>query len=242
MTAIFLRSFLILALAAGSATAQTALRPNPARFINEISNFGKQEPEKGGIVFTGSSSIRLWSSLKEDFPGLPVVNRGFGGAVSNDLIVYFETVVARHEPKLLVTYSGGNDLHEKLSVDEAFADYTKFLGMAHERFPQIHIILTSVKIAPRRADQIPKVHALNERLEAWCAGKSWMRFVDSTSYLADPQAAPDPAYFVDDNLHLNQAGYAKWKEILEPVVREEWEKVTGTSKIERSTSNVEMKN
>src|SRR5579859_3047551 len=37
-------------------------------------------PPKDCIVFVGSSSIRFWSSLKEDFPGLPVVNRGFGGS------------------------------------------------------------------------------------------------------------------------------------------------------------------
>jgi hypothetical protein len=36
-------------------------------------------PPAGGIVFVGSSSIRMWRSLESDFPGLPVLNRGFGG-------------------------------------------------------------------------------------------------------------------------------------------------------------------
>lgn len=229
----FLRTLVVLGLSALSVSALPPTpRPNPVRFIDEISAFGKQPAEKGGIVFTGSSSIRRWTRLKEDFPDLPVVNRGFGGAFSNDLIVYFETLVARHEPKLLVTYSGGNDLNGKLDVDEAFADYTKFLGMTHDRFPKTHIILTSVKIAPRRVVEIPQVNALNQRLEAWCSGKDWMRFVDSTSYLADPQDAPIPGYFSDDNLHLSEAGYAKWKTILEPVLREEWAKVAGTSDVE----------
>ena len=241
MSSAFLCSLLVLALGIHGAFAQRAEqaaqpaqtrqptpRPNPARFAGEIAAFASQDPEKGGIVFTGSSSIRLWSGLKNDFPGLPVVNRGFGGCVSNDMIVYFDTIVARHEPKLLVTYCGGNDIEEKLTVDEAFEDYTKFLTLTHERFPKTHVILTSVKIAPRRAHQIPQVHELNKRLEAWCGGKEWVRYVDCTSYLADSTDQPVPGYYVGDRLHLSPEGYAKWQAILDPIVREEWEKVKGS--------------
>lgn len=32
-------------------------------------------PPARPIVFTGSSSIRMWSSLDADFPGKPVLNR-----------------------------------------------------------------------------------------------------------------------------------------------------------------------
>ncbi|MEI7464509.1 MAG: hypothetical protein WCJ87_04120 [Burkholderiales bacterium] len=95
--------------------------------------FAKQEPQKGGIVFTGSSSIREWDTLKEDFPGLPVLNRGFGGSVANDLIVHVDTVVLRHEPKVLVTYTGSNDLTARLTVQESFEDDTKFLDLVRER-------------------------------------------------------------------------------------------------------------
>ncbi len=199
-------------------------RPDPARFAGEIAAFAEQEPEKGGIVFTGSSSIRLWKTLKEDFPDLPIINRGFGGAVSNDLVVYFDTVVARHEPKLIVAYSG-NDVARKLTVQEALDDFTRFLSMTHERFPKARVILNSVKIAPKRALQTPQVKELNVRLQAWSADKDWLRFLDSTSYLVDAQGQPDPAYFVGDLLHLNAAGYAKWQAILDPVLREEWAKV-----------------
>ena len=226
MNPLILRSLLILWFGLGSAFAlEPTPRADPARFAGEIAAFAKQEPEKGGIVFAGSSSIRLWPHLKEDFPGLPVVNRGFGGCVSNDLIVHFDTVVGRHEPKLIVAYCGSNDIAEKLSVQEAFDDYTKFLGVAHDRFPKARVILNSVKIARRRALQIPQVNELNQRLQAWCAGKDWLRFLDTTSYLADSQNQPVPGYFGRDNLHLNAEGYAKWRVILDPVLREEWEKV-----------------
>ena len=37
------------------------------------------------IVFYGSSTIRLWKGMKNDFNGLNVINLGFGGALIKDL-------------------------------------------------------------------------------------------------------------------------------------------------------------
>lgn len=205
---------------------KSAPRPNPERFAKDIAKFKEEKALKGGIVFTGSSSIRLWKTLKQDFPDLPVLNRGFGGSVANDLVVHFDTVVARHEPKLIVTYTGGNDLNAKLSAREAFADYTKFLNKVHERLPKTRVIVTSVKIAEKRITQIPQVHELNRMLKNWTQGKDWVRYLDCTSYLADEQGKPIRKYYIKDLLHLNPEGYAEWKKILDPVLREEWAKVS----------------
>lgn len=206
-----------------SALAPTP-RPDPKRFAKEITAFAEQPAEKGGIVFTGSSSIRLWKTLKEDFPGLPVLNRGFGGSVSNDLNVYFDTLITRHEPKVVVTYTGSNDINAKLTVEETFADYTKFLDTLHAKFPQTRVIITSVKIGEKRIAQIPQVQELNTKLQSWATGKDWVRYVDCTSYLADASGKPIREYYVKDLLHLSPEGYAKWTKILDPVLREEWAK------------------
>lgn len=200
-------------------------RPDPKRFAKDIAGFAAQEPEKGGIVFTGSSSIRLWSSLKEDFPGLPVLNRGFGGSIANDLIAYIDTLIFRHEPKIIVTYTGSNDLNAKLSVQEAFNDYTRFLKLVHERLPKTRVILTSVKVSERRLDQLEKVLEINRQLETWASTTDWVRYVDCNSYLMDADGKPIREYYRDDLLHLSPEGYEKWKAILDPVLREEWAKL-----------------
>lgn len=220
----FLRLLPVL-LAGVSLAAEPTPRPNPARFAKDIAAFAADRPEQGGIVFTGSSSVRLWTNLKQDFPDLPVLNRGFGGSVANDLSVHFETVIARHAPKLLVTYTGSNDLNAKLTPDEALADYTAFLDTFHARFPKSRVILTSVKIGEKRLAQIPHVHELNRKLLAWTEGKDWVRYLDCDSYLADAKGRPIRKFYRDDLLHLSEQGYAEWKKILEPVLREEWAKV-----------------
>ncbi|GEP45007.1 GDSL-type esterase/lipase family protein [Brevifollis gellanilyticus] len=220
-----LPAFGLLALLVSTSLLADTPRPKPERFAKEIEAFAQKDAEKGGIVFTGSSSIRRWTTLKEDFPDLPVLNRGFGGSVANDLSVYADTVVFRHEPKMLVVYTGGNDINAKLTVQEAFDDYTKFLNLVHERQPKTKVILCSVKIAIKRVTQIPQVHELNQKLETWAKENPWVRYVESTSYLADAQGQPIRSYYVDDLLHLSPSGYAKWTEILKPVLAEEWAKV-----------------
>lgn len=221
----FLLSTLFLTFIASTAVHADTPRPKPERFAKEIAAFASQEAEKGGIVFTGSSSIRRWTTLKTDFPDLPVLNRGFGGSVSNDLIVHADTVVFRHEPKVLVVYTGSNDLNAKLTVQEAFEDYTKFLNLVHERLPNTRVVVNAVKISIKRLTQIPQVHELNQKLEAWTKDKTWVRYVDSCSYLADAKGQPIRDYYVDDLLHLSPSGYAKWTGILGPVLKEEWAKV-----------------
>src|SRR2546426_7541867 len=55
-----------------------------SKWEKEISAFEKTNrtnpPPKGGQVFIGSSTIRMWSTLAQDFPNHKVINRGFGGS------------------------------------------------------------------------------------------------------------------------------------------------------------------
>jgi lysophospholipase L1-like esterase len=225
-----LRAFLALTVLASSSVAfadeSPHTSPDPKRFAKEIAKFGTDDaespPAKGGIVFTGSSSIRLWSGLKTDFPDLPVLNRGFGGSVANDLCVYAEEIVLRYEPKVVVVYTGSNDLNAKLTVAEALADYTKFLGIIHTKLPATRVIVNSVKVSTSRIKQVGLVKELNTALEAWAKDNPWVTWVEATSHLMDKDGRIRDEIFRTDHLHLNADGYAEWKKILEPVLRRVW--------------------
>ena len=39
-----------------------------------------------GVVFVGSSSIRLWDTLAQDMAPIEVIQHGFGGAKLNDIV------------------------------------------------------------------------------------------------------------------------------------------------------------
>src|SRR4051812_13086574 len=79
-----------------AASAQVAAPAPPAfdltRWEAEIGAFERADreapPAPGGIVFAGSSSIRLWTTLKDDFAGLPALNRGFGGSQIREVTAF----------------------------------------------------------------------------------------------------------------------------------------------------------
>src|SRR5688500_17320352 len=73
--------------AAASATTPAAVAPaatDSSRWELDIQAFEREDAvvrrRPGSVVFVGSSSIRLWQSLDTDFPGVAIINRGFGGS------------------------------------------------------------------------------------------------------------------------------------------------------------------
>lgn len=233
----FLLPTLLLASLCLPCRAETA-RPDPGRFAKDIAKFDAddtaQPPAKGGIIFTGSSSVRLWD-LKSAFPDLPVLNRGFGGSVTNDLLTYADKVVLRYEPKLLVVFVGGNDLHGNpkstpprpgLTPEEVLADYSKFLDLVHARLPGTRVLVHAVRTGPVRITELEAAEKFNSLLKAWCADKPWIRWFDVPKTLVKEGNAPlSEDLYRDDRLHLNDEGYKRWNADFSPALHEEWAKV-----------------
>ncbi|MFZ4764259.1 MAG: GDSL-type esterase/lipase family protein [Roseimicrobium sp.] len=222
------RLALLPALLAVSCTFAETKRPDPARFAKDIAKFDAEDAAKpkaqGGIVFTGSSSIRKWP-VQEAFPDLPVLNRGFGGSVANDLVVYAEKLALRYAPKLLVVYTGGNDLHAKLSPVDVLADYTKFLSLVHERLPSTRVLVQAVRTGPVRLAELELAEKLNGLLKGWCQDKPWIRWCEVPATLVKAGNAPRDEFYLKDRLHLNADGYKLWAADLGPALREEWRAV-----------------
>lgn len=197
--------------------------PDPARFENEIRAFdeadAKSPPEKGGIVFTGSSSIRMLK-LPQVFPGLKALNRGFGGSHISELNHYLDRCLLRHEPSTVVFYCGGNDLWDKKSPEQVEEDFTEFRTRLFAKVPKARLIVMAIRPSPAR-ESIRGVEAeMNARFRkaaeadkriTYVAG-SWDRFLEDAG-------RPEPELFIKDGLHMSDAGYAIWKELLTPLLK-----------------------
>src|ERR1700690_91080 len=85
----------------GQLPPNSVARQDSSKWEPEIAAFEASDrtnpPPKGCIVFVGSSSIRLWSTLQIDFPGLPVVNRGFGGSEIADSVNLAERIITKYQ-------------------------------------------------------------------------------------------------------------------------------------------------
>ena len=191
-----------------------------AKWEEEIAAFEQADaqtpPPKGGIVFVGSSSIRLWKTLAQDFPQHRVLNRGFGGSEIADSVYFADRLVLPCEPRMVVLYAGGNDLNNGRPPEEVFADFQAFTAKLRAKLPDAEIAYISSAGNPSRWAQVENVRALNGMIAAFIKEQPHMKFINVFTRMLGDDGLPRPEIFVADKLHLNAEGYKLWTEIIRP--------------------------
>jgi lysophospholipase L1-like esterase len=176
-------------------------------------------PAPGGIVFVGSSSIKLWTSLATDFPGLPVLNRGFGGSTFPEANHYVARAVLRYRPRTIVLYEGDNDLALGRSPQTVLADYRQFVRLVRDSLPRARIVFISIKPSPSRWKLFDLQREANRLVRDVVATDTLLAYVDVVEPMLGANGRPRPALFVGDSLHMTPAGYAIWRTQVAPFVR-----------------------
>ena len=183
-------------------------------------------PEPGGVVFTGSSSIRFWGSLARDMAPLPVSNQGFGGSHLEDVIRYAPRLVLPHRPRLVVVYAGDNDLAgDDKTPERVSADFALLVRRIHAILPEARIYFLAIKPSIRRWERWPAMRDANERIAAACADDPRLVYVDVATPMLGADGQPREELFVFDGLHLSEAGYALWTSILRPRLLRDWRRL-----------------
>ena len=201
------------------AAAQTAAQPDPDRWESAIRAFEesdrKNPPEEGGIVFLGSSSFRRWD-LERHFPGKGLINRGFGGSQMADALRYLDRIVLPLKPRTLFLYEGDNDLANGKTPETVEKEFREMVARVHATLPETKIVFVGVKPSIRRWHLIGKVRDANARVRGITERNDLLEFVDVDGRLLGSDGEPRRDLFVDDELHLNDSGYAIWAELVAP--------------------------
>jgi lysophospholipase L1-like esterase len=202
-----------------AATASELPDLDPLRFATEIMAFQDWEAKntlpEGGILFVGSSSIRMWPTAMA-FPNKVIINRGFGGAEFPDLFYYYERVITRYAPAKILLYVGDNDVSRGKSADAVFADYLKLVDGIQRDLPDTELHFISVKPSPARWHHWPVMLDINRRVAAHAADDPQLGYVDlASSLLVDGEPGP---FYIFDGIHLNEAGYEGWRQVLAPII------------------------
>jgi lysophospholipase L1-like esterase len=216
------RHLAILLLVDACARAAPSPRPRPPRFEREIRAFETADraspPPLGGVVFIGSSSIQHWSDVAADFPGVLVLNRGFGGSTLADVVYYEDRILLPYRPHLVVLYAGDNDLAEGRAPERVLADYGAFVTRLRSALPAARVVYVSIKPSPSRRAYIDRMRETNRRIRSEIARDSLATYVDVFTPMLDATGQPRPEVFESDSLHLTRAGYVLWRVLLGPVV------------------------
>jgi lysophospholipase L1-like esterase len=193
------------------------------RFAAEIARFDSidraQMPVPGGVVFVGSSTIRLWPDLKSVFPGVNVIQRGFGGSRLDEVLRYAPKIVIAYKPRLIVLYAGDNDLAEGRTAEQVHKDYKSFVALVHRSLPNARIVFVSIKPSESRWNLVGEMRSANEMIRRFTATDARLEYVDVFNPMLGPDGRPRPELFRADKLHMTAAGYELWRSILDGVVK-----------------------
>ena len=198
-------------------TVAAAASPSPAlndRWRDTFAAFDAADqakaPAPGGVVFVGSSSIRLWSDLESQFGEVRVVKRGFGGSRLLDCSENVQRLVVRYEPRLVVVYAGENDLAEGRTPQEVLHSFQAFVAGVHRALPNTRVAYLSIKPSPLRAALMPQIREANALIAAHADATPGLKYINVHSKMLDAQGQPRAELFLPDRLHLNAQGYALW--------------------------------
>lgn len=162
---------------------------------------------QGGIEFIGASGITRWKTLAEDFPGLPVFNRGFGGSQIEDATYYADRIVIPYKPKTIVFQSGGNDINAGKSPEQVAKDFEAFVAKVRAALPDVRILFVEQGPSSKRWEQREKQQKFNQLVKDFIARGSNLVFIPIWNEFIGPAGKPNDALYVEDKLHNNAEGY-----------------------------------
>ncbi len=203
----------------GLSNAQKVEDPDPQRFQQEIDAFAQWDAKNSfpreAILFVGSSSIRFWKSHKA-FPDYPVINRGFGGAHISDVQYFYEQVIGKYDPSVIVFYAGDNDIAAGKPVEQVVGDYKELTDRIVQQFSDLKLIYVPIKPSSSRWQFWPEMEQANRQIKTYSKQNSHLYYVDLATPVLNSEGKPNDALFRDDHLHLNEQGYAIWNRLLRP--------------------------
>src|SRR5258706_6326090 len=183
---------------------------NFARWEPEIAAYEAADrsnpPAKGGILFIGSSTIRLWSTLASDFPNHRVINRGFGGSEVVDSTHFAHRIIFPYEPRQIFLRAGNNDIHNGRLPYEVADDFAAFVRTVHERLPKTEITFISLCAVPDRWPEQDKNRLLNSMIRQMPLSMPRVSYVDAWDVSLSGDGPARPELFIADRLHFNVKG------------------------------------
>ncbi len=177
------------------------------------------DASKETIVFTGSSSIRIWNDLTNLFPEHQIINTGFGASQATDLLAYSNELILNFNPYKVFIYEGDNDLAAHKKPREILATTQDIISKIREKKRNTQIILIAAKPSIVRWSLKRKYKSLNRKLKRLCKNDYLLQFADVWKPMLDRRMLKKDI-FEEDGLHINKKGYEIWHAVIKPFIEQ----------------------
>lgn len=204
-----------------------AQSPDPLRYTDAVEEISSKEynfdSNKTTIVFTGSSSIKMWSDIEERFSQFNIVNAGFGGSHMNELLYWSDKLIVDFKPDAVFIYEGDNDIAEGKSPELVIRHTVELLAKlkSQPELSDTRYYLISAKPSPSRWHLKSDYEDLNALFSQLASLSPDVSYVDIwTPMLTENQNSVQQELFLEDDLHMNEAGYDIWEEAIHPYIEQ----------------------
>ena len=208
------------------AATPAAEGPPPTKWDEEIAAYEKRDRESpvapGGIVLLGSSNIRMWNTLADDFPGMNVVNRGVGGCRLVELVEFAARLVAASKPRVIVVGAGTNDVNAGTLTADIRAAFERLVDTLRRDHPEATIAFLAISPTVKRWEQLDRQLAANEAIKASIDARrdAKLVYLDANAAFLGADGRPAPECFLDDMQHPSTIGNARRAELLRPMLKD----------------------
>jgi len=197
-----------------------ALNDSPEAFAREVRLYAEEDansalPDKP-VVVVGGRRVKLWPDLPNLLAPRPVLMRGLGSAVIEDVTFNYTALIANYRPDTVVLLPGDSEFHTRghktgpglLAAVREFAELDARYGVTRKLY-----VFAPIKTLLR-----PEEHATIEEasrlLEDWAATDARVEVLDANPLFADPDGRPRQIYFRGDGVNLNEHGYLRLSTLL----------------------------
>lgn len=202
---------------ANASVENPAARPWYASEIDAFLALDRANPQPPcSILFTGSSSVRLWDSLADDMAPAKVINRGFGGSTIADVDDNFDRIVAPYRPKAIFFYAGENDLSAGKPTAQVFRDFKRFMALKSQALGETPVYFISLKPSKLRLDQMGRQSEVNALVKQLARQRRDLHFINVVLAMLDNGKVRN--IYREDGLHMTQEGYRIWTRLVRPAV------------------------
>ncbi len=191
---------------------------DPNRFKEQIVQLYEKEynfnPSKKLLLFTGSSSVRMWKDVPDYFPEYNVINNGFGGSHFSDLLYFYDKLITKQTPDILFIYEGDNDIAAGKKTSKIIKQAKELVTQIKADLPQTTIIFIAPKPSIARWNLKKDYKKLNKKLKKFCIKQDNTEFADVWNIMLDEKGNVYTDIFIEDGLHMNKKGYDLWAKVI----------------------------
>lgn len=138
----------------------------------------------------------------------------------SDVLLFAPRIITPYSPRLVLVYAGDNDVTDGKAPERVARQFEKLVALVREKVPDVRFGVIAIKPSGSRRAHRGVMSRANELFLEIADRDPRVSFIDVWTPMLDDEGEPRHELFLEDSLHLNNQGYALWRQVIAPYVYE----------------------